>query len=68
MDYVLGQKYSVFKANCPEKIHLKWTLTYILSLYSPYMKIFLRLGHFLWFLDFENPSINKDFMAFKKIW
>ena len=30
------------------------------------MNIFLRLGNLLWFLDFENPSINKDFMAFQK--
>ena len=30
------------------------------------MNLFLRLAHFLWFLDFENPSINKDFMAFLK--
>ena len=30
------------------------------------MNLFLRLAHFLWFLDFENPSTNKDFMAFQK--
>ena len=31
------------------------------------MNLFLRLANFLWFLDFENPSKNKDFMAFQKI-
>ena len=41
---------------------MKRTLTFILFLYTSNMNLFLRLANFLWFLDFENPSTNKDFI------
>ena len=56
--------------NCFHNLHqnrLKWTLTHILSLYTPNMIIFLRFQSFLWFLDFENPSINTDFITLQII-